>query len=195
MDKMSNTSKVVAAAVVIAVIIVLVLVHGSLTNQSQTPGGTTNTSSTATAENSAVTTTAANTTSAGGANGNTLPPGTAPNGAGSNRPAPPVVIHLITPVTNDQWVIGVTNPISWDNAGNITGEIDLLNGQTGAFIGVILSQTGPDQTSYAWDTREYSLSRYSPLKKEVVPGTYKIRLSFDGNNLPSIISPAFTISN
>ncbi|MGH8101989.1 MAG: hypothetical protein ACREIW_11880, partial [Chthoniobacterales bacterium] len=71
----------------------------------------------------------------------------------------------------------------------------LLDAKTGAFLGVILSESGPHQTSYAWDTRHYFLSRYSPLKKEIVPGMYKFKILFDGNNLSPIVSPAVTISN
>ncbi len=101
----------------------------------------------------------------------------------------------MTPTVNSQWQIGGSNLISWSTEANFSGEIDLLDGKTGNVIGVILSETGPHQTSYSWDAREYELSRYSPLKKEVTPGTYKIRIRFDGNNLPPIISSAITITN
>jgi len=190
MDKISKGSKVVIGALVVIVIILLVFLYGG---RNQTPAQA--------PSNSAVSpgnATASTTAAAGGVPSGS---GSQPTGSGSKTPRPsvptpppPIIIRLITPVTNDQWKIGVTNPISWDNAANFTGEIDLLDAQ-GNFVGVILSETGTNQTSYGWDTREYSLARYNPLKKEVVPGTYKIQLKFDGNNLPPITSPVITITN
>lgn len=186
MNKMSDTSKIVIGAAIVVVIIVAIFIYGS---RSTTPAPVQTVPSTTA---NASTTVASTTTGT-----NTGSPSTGTPGRVSHPTPvpPPVVITLITPVANDQWQIGATNPISWNPAGNFTGEIDLLDGTTHAFIGVILSQTGPQQTSYGWDTREYYLARYSPLAKEIVPGTYAIRIEFDGNNLPPIISPTFTIAN
>lgn len=108
--------------------------------------------------------------------------------------APVPVIAIVTPSTGTTWQIGQSNLISWNNQANITGEIDLLD-STGQLVGVITSNTGPQQTSYSWDTREVYLGRYSPVKKDVVPGTYLVRLKFDGNNLPDIATGAITITN
>jgi len=119
--------------------------------------------------------------------------GTTPGGTqGSATPAP-IVIHLITPVPSDQWKIGQSNPISWDKEAGITGQIQLLNSQTKALVGVILSESGPHQTSYSWDTRQVYLDRYNPLKKDVTAGTYVIRIKFDGNNLGTLTSLPFVI--
>jgi len=125
----------------------------------------------------------------------------APNATGSDassalqtKAAPATPIQLITPVSNDQWKFGQSNPISWNHEAGVTGEIDLLNAQTHALVGIVLSEIGPHQTSYSWDTRQIYLARYNPLKKDVTPGTYMIRIKFDGNNLPTLTSPAFTIS-
>lgn len=107
---------------------------------------------------------------------------------------PAMVIRLITPVINDQWILGKQNPVVWDREGGVTGEIDLLDAKTQALVGVILSETGPHQTSYTWDTRQVSVLRYSPLKKDITVGIYMIRIKFDGNGLSSITSPAFTVT-
>jgi len=193
MNTMSNTSKVITAAVVVCVVILFVVLYGG---HSQAPtqapsGGTVSSTNGAAGTVPATTTSNPATGTAGGDKSQAT-------GSGSKTTRttvpPPIIIRLITPVSNDQWQIGITNPISWNNAANFTGEIDLLDG-SGNFVGVILSETGTNQTSYGWDTREYSLARYNPLKKEVVPGTYRIRLKFDGNNLPPITSPVITVTN
>jgi hypothetical protein len=200
MDKISNTGKAIAVAVVVCVAIFLIFIYGGRGQRAAQTNSTTAASSSASASTSNTTAiaTAAGTPTSGAnpaANGSN---GSRSGGSGSKNAqvpvVPPIIIRFITPVVNDVWSIGATNPISWDNAADFTGEIDLLDG-SGNFVGVVLSQTGPNQTSYAWDTREYYLARYNPLKKEVVPGTYEIRLKFDGNNLPPITSPVITITN
>ena len=107
---------------------------------------------------------------------------------------PSITIHLLTPIANNVWTIGQPNPIAWDNAPKITGEIDLVDAVTKKFVGVILSNTGPNQTSYIWDGRSIYRARYSADKKDVVPGTYSIRIHFDGNNLGNLISGPITIT-
>jgi len=62
----------------------------------------------------------------------------------------------------------------------ITGEIDLVNASTKQFIGIILAETGPKQTSYTWNAEQVYLGRYSADEKAVIPGTYSIRIHFDG---------------
>ncbi len=110
-------------------------------------------------------------------------------------PGPSITIDLMTPIANNVWTIGQPNPIAWDNPANITGEIELVNATTKAFIGVILSETGPKQTSYSWDARSIYLSRYGADQKDVVPGTYSIRIHFDGNGLGDLVSGPITIIN
>ncbi|HVN26716.1 MAG TPA: hypothetical protein VMT99_03660 [Candidatus Paceibacterota bacterium] len=193
MDKLSATSKVIIIAVVVCLVIFAIFLYGgpktSSAPASPSPAGSAETAATAGTETSSVTT-------------STLP---TTQGTGSSKPVsgsapkpvtkPQNAIKIITPVSGDEWKIGVTNPVSWTPEANFTGEIDLVDAKTGTVIGVILSETGPHQTSYGWNTREISLNRYSPLKKEVAAGTYKVRMKFDGNNLPTITSPTFTITN
>lgn len=140
------------------------------------------------------------TTSAPGGNGSSTTSGiSSPSRNGRQNipalPGPSITIHLLTPISGNAWTIGGTNPIAWDNAAGVTGEIDLVNANTKAFIGVILSETGPNQTSYSWDARSIYLARYSADKKDVVPGTYSIRIHFDGNGLGDLVSGPITISN
>jgi hypothetical protein len=109
--------------------------------------------------------------------------------------APRITINLLTPIANNLWTIGQPNPIAWSAAANITGEIDLVDASTKQFIGVILSNTGSNQTSYIWDARSIYLGRYSADKKDIVPGVYSIRIHFDGNGLGDLISGPITITN
>ncbi|MDR3402405.1 MAG: hypothetical protein P4L99_07895 [Chthoniobacter sp.] len=108
-------------------------------------------------------------------------------------PKPPFTITILAPASGDAWKVGNFDSISWSRAANITGEIDLLDAVTRKFVGVITSNTGPQQTSYSWDTRQIYLERYGALKKDIVPGTYIVQMQFDGNNLPDITSGAVTI--
>lgn len=110
-------------------------------------------------------------------------------------PGRAITIHLMTPISDSVWKIGGANSITWDTPAGITGEIDLVNTNTEAFVGVILSETGPNQTSYSWDARSIYLARYSADKKDIVPGTYSIVLHFDGNGLGDLVSPPVTITN
>lgn len=127
------------------------------------------------------------------------PAGQTPSG-GTNAPVAPkpaltgFTIHLRTPIAGETWTIGHQNTISWDRAAGVSGQIELLDAATKALVGVIISQTGPNQTSYAWNTRDVFLSRTNPLKKTVTPGAYMVRLLFDGNNISSVTSGVFTIA-
>jgi hypothetical protein len=141
------------------------------------------------------------TTVANGAPGGTstasAPPTQSDASGTQNVPPPPgstITIHLLTPISNNVWTIGKANPIAWDNAADITGEIDLVNAVTKQFIGVILAETGPKQTSYTWNADQVYLGRYSADERAVVPGTYSIRIHFDGNGLGDLVSGPFTIS-
>jgi hypothetical protein len=127
-----------------------------------------------------------------------VPPPSGTMGSAGSIPAlpgPSITIHLLTPISGNAWTIGGTNSIAWDNPAGITGEIDLVNANTKAFIGVILSETGPNQTSYSWDARSISLARYSADQENVVPGTYSIRIHFDGNGLGDLVSGPITITD
>jgi hypothetical protein len=195
MDKLNRTSKMLlGAGVLIIVVLIFVSVYAHRGQSSGSTGNATSTENATTSNEQALNNMATTTTSTASAPSSGVthprPPVTKPIVV-----VPPVVIKLITPVANDQWKIGASNSISWNPAGNFSGEIDLVDGTTHAFIGVIFSETGAQQTSYSWNTRQYALGRYSPLSKEVVPGSYAVSLKFDGNNLPTLISPTFTITN
>lgn len=136
-----------------------------------------------------------------GSSGSSTASPVAPPSAGSNKgnipalPGPAITIHLLTPISGNAWTIGGNNPIAWDNPADVTGEIELVNAATKAFVGVILSETGPNQTSYSWDAREIYLERYSADKKDVVPGAYSIVIHFDGNGLGDLVSGPISITN
>ncbi len=129
---------------------------------------------------------------------NNVPAGSA-NSSGSAASASPanntITIHLVTPISGNVWTAGNANPIAWDNAANVTGEIDLVTADTKQFVGIILAETGVKQTSYTWDARQIYLGRYGADEKAVVPGKYSIRIHFDGNGFGDLVSGPITITD
>ncbi len=202
---MTNLSK--RLIVILVVVVAAAIAIGFLfSHPGPTPQGGSTASSTATSANAGAVTS----TFSAGVPANTNPPRSATGGTapvrtpvqkvtgGNNVPivAPaPITIDLMTPISGNVWTIGGQNPIAWSAPAGITGEIDLVNAATKQFIGVILSETGPNQTSYSWDARSIYLARYSPDQKDVVPGTYAIRIHFDGNGLGDLVSGPITITN
>jgi hypothetical protein len=177
-----------ATILVVIAIILLIIHHHKSTDTSEA-------NSTATTTNASTVT---STTSVGIALSSTGENSIIANDATISVPvatAPRITINLLTPIANNLWTIGQPNPIAWSAAANITGEIDLVDASTKQFIGVILSNTGSNQTSYIWDARSIYLGRYSADKKDIVPGVYSIRIHFDGNGLGDLISGPITITN
>ena len=171
--------------VVIAAVIFLVVSLAAPEQPAEIPAGT-----------SSTITTVANGTP-GGSSTASAPPTQSGGGAQNIPPLPgsTITIHLLTPISNNVWTVGKANPIAWDNAADITGEIDLVNATTKKFVGVILAETGPKQTSYTWNAEQVYLGRYSADEKAVIPGIYSIRIHFDGNGLGDLVSGPFTIAN
>jgi hypothetical protein len=146
----------------------------------------------------ATTTTGTNLTAVGPAASTSIITATSGRNIPTNIPATPgpfITISLITPISGNVWQIGTSNPIAWTQAANITGDIELLDAKTGAVVGVITSNTGPNQTAYSWDTRDIFLERYGADKKDVAPGIYLVRIHFDGNDLGDLVSGPITITN
>ena len=176
---------VIGAAVIVIIVVVAVILHNTGSNSGLSGNGTStdqNSSGTIAGPGEVLSSTGQNSVA---------------NHSTSSVPivaAPAITIHLLTPIANNVWTQGEPNPIAWDNAPKITGEIDLVNAVTKKFVGVILSNTGTNQTSYIWDARSIYRARYSADKKDVVPGTYSIRIHFDGNNLGDLISGPITIN-
>lgn len=189
MDKMKNSGKWIWGVVIMLVVLGIIVVIPHDRKAAQTAASNTQTSTASLGSP----TSSAETASSSSSGSSTAP---------SVKPAPPVyppppsvVINLLTPTPNTQWVIGQQDTISWDAYPNITGQIDLLNASDKSLVGVILSETEAHQTSFSWDTRSYNLGRYGGLLKDVVPGTYIIEVQFDGNNLPKLFSGPVIITS
>ncbi len=181
MDKPNNQGKLIILAVIIVVAVALIIYYGAGTPaQTPGPGNATSTAATSTGTTGA-------TSTAGQISGTS---GT--KSATSAKP-PGTIITFVTPIPGETWTINQQNTVQWSRAGGVSGEIALLDASTKALVGVILPATGPQQTSYAWNTRDLLLSRTNPLKKNVAPGRYLVRVSWDGNNLPPITSQPITI--
>lgn len=189
MNKLNQTGKLVAGAVVLIVVTALVVKYGGGRNATPAPNVSSNSSST-TAGNVSAGTTSSRPSGNGPSRG-------AKRGDSSLRPsaAPKAsLITLITPVPGETWTIATYNPISWTQEASVTGQIELLDATTMRLVGVILTEAGPHQTSYSWNTRDVSLSRTNPSKTTVTPGRYIIRISFDGNDLSPITSQPITLA-
>lgn len=195
MNKLGNVGKVILVGVVAAAFIIIVVIYGmsGSSNNSDAPAGST----TGTAGSGAAVTANSpmQTPTVVAQTGQTTGQMDAANQPAKSKAPSPKIITIITPVQGDVWTIGTDNLISWNQAGGISGDIYLADAQTGAFVGVILPQIGPQQTSYTWNTRDLLLDRTNPLKKDVTPGNYVLKIAYDGNDVPLATSPAFTITN
>lgn len=110
----------------------------------------------------------------------------APSAPAKSAPKPtvyrrplPKTIKIISPVAEEEWVIGEGRAVAWDKAPGSTGELYLLDASQKTAVGWIHSNIGPTQTSYRWDTRDLFPSRSSGLKKPVQTGSYIVRLRID----------------
>jgi hypothetical protein len=201
MNNLSPTGKwIILAVIVLVAIFALWFLGGGGTGTGTAPG--TSSGPNAAVSNSGSipggTATPAGTNAGTGATGAGAGSGAAGSGAQTGGTSGATAklrssITLITPVPNDVWVAETQNPIQWSKAPGVSGQIELLSATTSQLVGVILNEIGPAQTSYTWNTRDLLQSRTSPIKFTVVPGRYLIRLSFDGNDLPSITSAPLTI--
>ncbi|HVN67269.1 MAG TPA: hypothetical protein VMT55_02780 [Candidatus Sulfotelmatobacter sp.] len=127
---------------------------------------------------------------------------TVPNG-GTNQPAQTTgnsksapatrsTLNFAVPLSNDQWAIGVSHLIAWNKPAGVTGGLYLADASTKKLVGWILPNTTVRQTSYDWDTRDVSITRTGGTRQPLTPGTYVVRLMFDGK-YAEIESPTFTI--
>lgn len=201
MNKLSPTSKwlLIAVAVVVVIIVIAISVGGGNSN---TPGASSGTSATNNSGSAAGTQTGAQTggTSAGTNKTGNTGSGTGSTGAktgttgGTGGTTSRSSISLITPTPNDTWTANTQNTVQWSRAAGVSGQIDLMTaGYPATLVGVILVNTGPNQTSFTWNTRDLLQSRTSPVKTTVNPGTYVVRVAFDGNNLSPATSQPFKI--
>lgn len=174
MNHISNVGKIIIGAIIIALIIVAAISYfGRPTTQNSGASSVTNPPR----ANTSPTT-----------SGNAQPSGV------TTKPTTNKIV-VTAPTVGSVWKIATSNTISWSREGGISGDIYLIDAKNGKFVGVILPQVGPHQTSYEWNTRDLYLSRTSPSKTTVLPGTYIVKVAFDGNNLPIISSPIVTITN
>lgn len=121
-------------------------------------------------------------------------PAPKPSGTSGSGTPKPVSISLIAPSGGEKWLTGQNHTISWTSPAQITGEIVLLQAETGAVAGWINSTTGANQTSFDWDTRYLYTARNGAIRKDVSAGNYKIRVKFDGASYPVLTSGVMSIT-
>ena len=174
----NNKSGVVWALIVGAVIIVVLAVAASY--QSGMPNPSENGLNNGTA--------GGNTPGSGKATGPVFP-------SNALSPTPDITssIRFVSPPAGDRWPQSSQNVISWNHGSGSTGQLYLVDATSKKIVGVILDQVSPDQTYYAWNTRDLYVSRTSATKITVPLGTYTIGFSFDQNHLPTVMSSAFSV--
>jgi plastocyanin len=84
------------------------------------------------------------------------------------------------PERGDQLIIKEPHQIQWNKSIGRSGYLTLNLASDNKPIGVITSHTDTAQTSYLWDGRYVSVGRYSPMRKEVASGSYRIAFISDG---------------
>ncbi len=109
------------------------------------------------------------------------------------QPKSSASIAIIHPASGEKFVVGQNNLIQWSKEGGVSGSIYLVNSADKSTVGWINSEIAVHQTSYTWDTRDVFLSRSNPSKKDIVPGTYIIKLQFDSARLATVSSAPFQI--
>ena len=102
------------------------------------------------------------------------------------------IITILSPQAGEKLVIGQTHTIKWSKESGFKGFIYLVNSATKEIVGWINSETGPHDTSYAWDTRYVFAGRYNATKIPVAVGKYTIGIGFESKQ-PSVTSGAFDI--
>ncbi len=177
----------IGAVAVIVVVVISIFAGIRFAEKSQAPDAPPQTASgtSASPSQSSATGTTAQRTSAPGA------PAVAPKPKSGSAYLP--VIPLTSPVGGEAWVIGTQHLISWSMDAGVTGGIYLVDAATDNTVGWITSSNAPHQTSYTWGTSEVYLSRGSPVKKNIGPGIYIIRIRFDAPNRPDSVSKSFSI--
>jgi hypothetical protein len=115
--------------------------------------------------------------------------------AQSEKTAAPrtIMISITSPTSGAQWAIGSENTISWNKAAGVTGELYLVSATSGAAVGWVQQNIGPNQTYFPWNTQNLFLGKTDPAGKDVVPGKYFLKLSFSSPSVPTAVSAPFFI--
>lgn len=118
-----------------------------------------------------------------------------PTPSGATIPKKPTITanKIITPASGDQWVIRENHTIQWSEESLGNGVITLLDAQTKSVVGYITPSLTLHQKSFTWNTRDVFLSRTGSQKKDVQPGQYVLRVTFDVGNKAAIESGPVTL--
>src|SRR5690348_11486922 len=157
MNKLSPTGKWMIVGGVILVVGVLIGFYGS-GSMNQSPTGAGAGTGTTVSDNGNMPGTsgaqATPTPASAGTNSGTSAGSKSGGTTNAGGGVPKSSIVLITPTPGDTWTAETQNPIQWSRAAGVSGQIILLNATTYALVGVIAPSTGPQQTSFTWNTRD-----------------------------------------
>ncbi len=186
MNKRSLSLAITALAVGLIIIIVLVIAvvrSGPAPAPSSAPSGAaTSTVATTTATSSGTPATGTRRTTPSATTGTTAP-----------APAAATPISFTSPSAGTQWIFGKQHTITWSRAAGSPGSLVLLNPTTNAVVGWIEQNIDLTQNSFPWDTQDVFLGQTNPLKKNILPGDYRVAITFASPNLPVVIGPIFSV--
>jgi hypothetical protein len=123
------------------------------------------------------------------------PVGYVPPPVNNTPPAPSQtgVNVILAPLGGAQWVFGQNNTVQWKRDTDSIGYIYLVNAADGSIAGWLIQQTNAHDTSFSWNTRDLYISRTSPIKQDVAPGRYIIKVGFTSPQWGTIASAPFSI--
>ncbi len=182
MNKKSLTIAALIFGLILIIAVALAVWHGASRPAPTTaPAGGTATSSAATATGTPATASATGIRRT-------------PTATGTPTPSAPAnLISFTSPAAGTQWIFQNQHIIAWSRPAGSPGSLVLLGPTTNSVIGWIEQNIDLTQSSFPWNTQSVFLSQTSPLKKNILPGNYRVAITFASPNLPVVISPVFSI--
>ena len=123
--------------------------------------------------------------------------GTAPKPTTTIKPSPSKpnggTNRVIAPAGGEQWVIRESHSIQWSEESLGNGSIYLIDAGTKAVVGLVTPSLTLHQKTFTWNTRDVFLYKSGSQKKDVQPGQYILRITFDVGNKPTIESGIFSL--
>ena len=116
--------------------------------------------------------------------GNQSQPPTPTGRAGGHILGAAGTITMIVPAAGETWLFGKEHAMRWSGEGGYPGEIMLLDAASKKTVGWITPNIASHQTNFTWDTQAVALGQKNALKKDIVPGTYIFRITFNGPRPP-----------
>ncbi len=102
---------------------------------------------------------------------------------------------IVAPGRGETWLLGKIHTIRWSHEAGRNGAIILIDASSKTIVGWISPSVSAQQVSYDWDTTYVSLSRNDPTRKNILAGTYIVKIVFDNSALAIESAPFGLISS